>query len=388
MTAETGEESSVAAPPLAEVAAFFLKLGTIAFGGPAAHVAMMEDELVRRRKWVSPGEFLDLFAVANLLPGPSSTELAIYLGYRLGGIAGLLLAGCCFILPAFLMVAALAWAYVRYGSLPAAVGILYGVKPVVIAIVLQALWRLSRSAVKTPMLAVLGFLALVASFVGVNPIAILFGAGCLAAGGYAVQRRTTPTAPLAIGLPSLSLAAGASASPTLGGLFFVFLKLGCVVFGSGYVLLAFLRPELVTSRHWLSESQLLDAVAVGQVTPGPVFTTATFIGYVVAGPKGALLATVGIFAPAFVFVALTGPLVRKLRESKTAGALLDGLNVASLALMAVVTWQLAHSAVVDRVTLAVALASAVLLLCYRVNSTWLVALGASVGGGAMLLHAR
>lgn len=367
------------APALAELAIFFLKLGTIAFGGPAAHVAMMEDELVRRRKWVSSEDFLDLLAISNVLPGPSSTELAIFIGYRLGGLAGLLLAGTCFILPAFLMVGALAWAYVRYGSLPAAVGLLYGVKPVVIAIVLGALWRLERLAVKTRVMAALAVVALVASFVGVGPLIVLGGTAVVGGAIYLIRERRAIGVPLVSIVPVTSVAAGASASVGLAGIFLLFLKIGCVVFGSGYVLLAFLRADLVVHRHWLTEAQLLDAVAVGQVTPGPVFTTATFIGYLLRGASGAVAATVGIFAPAFALVAVVGPFVRRLRTSKLAGEVLDALNVASLSLMAFVTWQLAKAAIVDWVTLGLGAVSAVLLLRFRINSTWLVAGGAVAG---------
>lgn len=365
-----------------DVAGFFLKLGVLAFGGPAAHVALMEDELVRRRRWLSRETFLDLLAVSNLLPGPSSTELAIFIGYRLRGFPGLLLAGACFICPAFLMVGALAWAYVRYGSLPAAAGLLYGVKPVVIAIVAQALWRLAGSAVKTRGLAVLGLLALVASFAGVPPLAVLAGAGALAVAsseGRRLARRRSPTVLAAI--PLAASVGGPPAAVAVGGasVFLAFLKLGCVVFGSGYVLLAFLQSDLVERRHWLTSAQLIDAVAVGQVTPGPVFTTATFIGYLVAGPKGAIAATAGIFAPAFALVALAGPIVGRLRESRRLGEALDGLNVAALALMAYVSVELARTAVRDWATAAITLVSITLLLRFRLNATWLVALGAATG---------
>jgi chromate transporter len=366
-------------PKLADLALFFLKLGTIAFGGPAAHIAIMEDELVRRRQWLSRSEFLDLLALANLLPGPSSTELAIFIGYRFGGFAGLLLAGMCFILPAFLMVSVLASIYVRYGHLPAALGILYAIKPVVIAIVLQALWRLGRAAVKSRMLAAIAVLAFAACMLGASPIEILLGSLVVAAIWYLFKKYPIKIMSPSVPFPILPLA-GASA-PTVGLLpiLLTFAKLGCIVFGSGYVLLAFLRSDLVVHHHWLTESQLLDSVAVGQVTPGPVFTTATFIGYILAGPAGAVVATVGIFAPAFVFVAVAAPLTRKLRESKFAALALDNLNMASLALMAFVTCQLAKSAIVDWTTLAIAIVSATLLLTLNMNSAWLVAGGALVG---------
>lgn len=382
--AEAGtNEPRSRAGTLREIALLFLKLGTIAFGGPAAHIAMMEDEVVRRRRWLTREEFLDLLGATNLIPGPNSTELAIHLGHRRGGWAGLLVAGTCFILPAMLIVSAAAWAYVRFGALPSAGALLYGVKPVIIAVVLQALWGLGRSAVKTRMLAAVGLAALAASALGVDELLVLFAAGALMAlwrlGERARGRDETLQGPMLAGAPLLQgVAVGAAgATPfSLWGLFLFFVKVGSVLFGSGYVLLAFLRADLVERWEWLTEAQLLDAVAVGQVTPGPVFTTATFIGYLLAGPVGAVVATVGIFLPAFLFVAASGPLVPRLRRSWVAGAVLDGVNVASLALMAVVTWELGRSALVDAWTVALALLSAALLLRWRVNSAWLV-----LGGG-------
>jgi chromate transporter len=391
---------------LREIAGLFLKLGTIAFGGPAAHVAMMEDEVVRRRRWMTREQFLDYLGATNLIPGPNSTELAIHVGHAQAGWPGLLVAGACFILPAALIVAAIAWAYVRFGTLPAASGILHGVKPVVIAVVLQALWGLGRTAVKSRALAALGVAAVAAVGLGIDELAVLVGAGAIAA--LVRRRRTTrgtmgaswwlpaatggaardaasdaaSDAARVVGAVAASGAAAgvATAAPfSLWALFGVFAKIGAVLFGSGYVLLAFLRADFVERLHWLTERQLLDAVAVGQVTPGPVFTTATFVGYVLAGVPGAVAATVGIFLPAFVFVAVSGPLVPRLRRSPTAGAVLDGVNVASLALMAVVTVQLGRAALVDPLTIALAVTSAVLLFRYRVNSAWLVLGGALAG---------
>ncbi|MDB5296690.1 MAG: chromate transporter, chromate ion transporter family [Phycisphaerales bacterium] len=384
---------------LKELAALFLKLGTVAFGGPAAHTALMEDEVVRRRQWLTRERFLDLLGATNLIPGPNSTELAIHVGYDRAGLPGLLVAGSCFILPAALIVGAIAWAYVRFGRLPEVAGVLYGVKPVVIAVVAQALWRLGGTAVRTRGLAAVGAGALLASLLGVDELVVLFGAAALVAAAAPVARRRragelilpavalpdpglTAGTPLAAGPATVAGVAGAGAAGAgvgLWPLFLVFLKIGSVLFGSGYVLLAFLRADLVERHHWLTEAQLLDAVAVGQVTPGPVFTTATFVGYLLAGPAGAAVATVGIFLPAFAFVAASAPFVPRLRRSPTAGAFLDGLNVASLALMAAVTLQLGRAALVDPTTVAVAAASAVLLLRYRVNATWLVAGGAVVG---------
>jgi chromate transporter len=300
------------AATLRELALLFLRLGTTAFGGPAAHIAMMEDEVVRRRKWLTSEEFLDLLGATNLIPGPNSTEMAIHVGHRRGGWPGLLVASSCFIVPAALIVLAFAWCYMRYRSLPETDAVLYGVKPVIIAIVLQALWGLARSAVKNRLLGVVGAAAVVASFFGVNEIALLFAAGALVAMVRGARRaRGRPPALLlaAPGVPMGGAAAAAAASFSLGILFLTFLKIGAVLFGSGYVLLAFLRADLVHRLHWLTEGQLLDAVAVGQVTPGPVFTTATFIGYMLGGLPGAVVATVGIFLPAFVFVAASGPLL-------------------------------------------------------------------------------
>jgi chromate transporter len=382
---------------LAELAGLFLKLGTISFGGPAAHIAMMEDEVVRRRDWLTREQFLDYLGATNLIPGPNSTELAIHIGHARAGWPGLLVAGACFILPATLIVGVIAWAYVRFGSVPAVGGVLYGIKPVVIAVVVQALWGLGRSALKTRTLMVLGAAAVLAAAAGVHELIILFGSGVI----MALSRRASARA--AQGPASmLSLATGdaATAIATAGAgiaaaapfglwpLFWVFAKIGAVLFGSGYVLLAFLRADLVERLGWLTERQLLDAVAVGQVTPGPVFTTATFIGYVLGGASGATVATVGIFLPAFIFVALSGPLVPRLRRSPTAGAVLDGVNVASLALMTVVTWQLGRAALVGPLAIALAAFSAVLLLRFRANSAWLVLGGALVGVVATWVHAR
>ncbi|HTS90103.1 MAG TPA: chromate efflux transporter [Gemmatimonadales bacterium] len=366
-----------------EVAALFLRLGTVAFGGPAAHIALMQDEVVRRRGWLTQDEFLDYLGATNLIPGPNSTEMAIHIGLTRAGRAGLVVAGACFILPASLIVTALAWAYVRFGTLPAAAGFLYGVKPVVIAIVLQALWRLGRTAVKTPALLVLGLAAVVATVLGINELWVLFGAGALM--GLAAWRSGRPVAaggllPVRAVAGTASLVALSTAVPlSLWKLFGIFVKIGAVLFGSGYVLLAFLRADLVVRLGWLSERQLLDAVAVGQFTPGPLFTTATFVGYVLAGTRGAAIATAGIFLPAFVFVALSGPIVPRLRRSPVAARVLDGVNVASLALMAVVTWQLGRAALVDVVTWVMAGLSALILFRYRLNSAWLI-LGGAVAG--------
>src|SRR5688572_3709582 len=345
-----------------ELTLLFLKLGSIAFGGPAAHIAMMEDEVVRRRRWMTRQEFLDLLGATNLIPGPNSTEMAIHIGHRQAGWRGLLVAGTSFILPAALIVTGFAWAYLRYGSIAEVRGVLYGVKPVIIAIVLQALWSLTRTAIKTKFLAALGIAAVVVSFLGAHELLVLFGAGVLVGiaritwrqieSGRRLCSLLSPV-PLALFFQS-SATTAATASFGLWPLFLFFLKVGAVLYGSGYVLLAFIRADLVERWHWLTESQLLDAIAVGRVTPGPVFTTATFIGYVLGGPKGAVVATLGIFLPAFFFVAVSGPLVPRIRRSATAGAVLDGINAAALALMVVVTYQLGRARIVDMTTIALA----------------------------------
>jgi chromate transporter len=378
-----------AATPLRDVARLFFKLGTIAFGGPAAHIAMMEDEVVRRRGWLTRDQFLDYLGATNLIPGPNSTELAIHIGHARAGWPGLFVAGISFILPAALIVTAVAWGYVRYGSLPQVEGLLYGVKPVVMAIVAQALWSLGRSAVKSGLLAVLGIAALVAASTGAHELLVLAATGAVAAivrfasrtGRASIVAVLTGHWPEGTTLAAVGSAVAATfAIPvSLWQLFAVFAKAGAVLFGSGYVLLAFLRADLVERLGWLTEPQLLDAVAIGQVTPGPVFTTATFIGYVLAGPTGALFATVGIFMPAFVFVALSGPLVPKLRRSPVSGAVLDGVNVASLALMTVVSWQLGAAALVDPLTVALALVSLAALVRLKLNSAWLIGAGAVIG---------
>jgi chromate transporter len=369
---------------LRDLAFLFLKLGTIAFGGPAAHIAMMEDEVVRRRRWLKREEFLDLLGATNLIPGPNSTEMAIHIGLRRGGWRGLLVAGSCFILPAAIIATAFAWAYVRFGKLPEIKAILYGVKPVIIAVVLQALWGLGRTAVKTKFLAAVGIAALLLSYLRINELAVLFGAGLLTCIilGWRELRSSKLVGRRAL-FPPISVAAlfaiAQNVPVGLWPLFFFFLKVGSVLFGSGYVLLAFLRNDLVERWGWLTNAQLLDAVAVGQMTPGPVFTTATFIGYLLAGPQGAFVATVGIFLPAFLFVAISGPLVPRLRRSPWAGGFLDGVTVASLALMAFVTFELGRSALVDPITIVIGVLSALLLVRFKVNSVWLVLAGALLG---------
>jgi chromate transporter len=325
-----------------EVAALFLKLGTIGFGGPAAHVALMEDEVVRRRRWLTRDAFLDLLGATNLIPGPNSTEMAIHIGYVRAGWRGLVAGGVAFILPAALVTLALAVGYARYGTLPAAGWLLYGVKPVIIAVVVQAVWGLARRALATPLAAAAALAVLVLTLRGVNEVALLFGAAVAlllvrALGSRAGIAAVGPGTLLAFGEASAAtttLSGAAAGTVSLTHLGLMFLKVGSILFGSGYVLLAFLRPDLVERTGWLTDGELLDAVAVGQITPGPVLTTATFVGYLVAGAPGAIVATIAIFLPSFVFVALSNPLIPRLRRSGWTGSFLDGANAASIALMA------------------------------------------------------
>jgi chromate transporter len=380
---------------LGEVAALFLKLGLIAFGGPAAHIAMMRQEVVQRRRWLDEQEFLDLLGASNLIPGPTSTELAIYLGYRRAGPVGLLLAGVLFILPAMVLVLAFAWAYVQYGSSPQVGGVLYGIKPVIIAVIVQAIYGLLRTAIKSWALGLVVVLTIGLYFMGLNPLIPLFGlsiAVMLVENRAHILHRDRPgssQATLILHLPFLQTAAPMAvglASFSLATLFFTFLKIGATLYGSGYVLLAFLHDDFVNRLGWLTDQQLLDAVAVGQFTPGPVFTTATFIGYLVGGVPGALIATVAIFLPSFVFVAIVYPFVPRLRASPWTSAFLDGANAAAVGLMAAVAWQLATSSIVDALTVALMLLAAVGLIKFRVNSAWLVLCGAAVGFLATTLH--
>lgn len=377
---------------LRELAGLFLRLGITAFGGPAAHIAMMRSEVVERRKWLSDREFLDLLAATNLIPGPNSTEMAIHLGYRRAGLPGLLVAGACFILPAALIVGGIAWGYARYGETPAVAWLMYGIGPVVIAIVVQALWKLGQAALDGWAPAVIAAGALAAALGGVNELLLLAGgagAGLLLAlrpgPGAAAGLWATATALLsrtlaAAGTLAAATAAAAEALPfTVARLALFFLKAGSLLFGSGYVLLAFLRADLVERAGWLTDQQLIDAITVGQMTPGPVFTTATFIGYLLGGWVGAAAATFAIFAPGFLFVAITQPLIPRMRASRLLGGCLDGVVAASLGLMASVTWLLARAALVDIPTAAIAAAAAATLLAWRPNATWLI-LGGAVAG--------
>jgi chromate transporter len=370
---------------LRELAWLFVKLGAIAFGGPAAHIALMEEEVVKHRQWLNRQQFLDLIGATNLIPGPNSTELAIHIGYERAGWRGLVVAGACFILPAMLLVWALAALYVRYQAIPQAGWLLYGIKPVIVAIVAQALWRFGRTAVHNVPTGLAGAVVIVLSLLGWHELLLLLMAGLavMLVDSWQCYREGKGT--LALFIPVAALAnMGAAGVATAGmpvtvmQIFWFFLKVGSVLYGSGYVLLAFLQGDLVERWQWLTAHQLLDAIAIGQFTPGPVFTTATFIGYLLAGSPGALVATLGIFLPAFVLVALVNPWVPALRRSRWTSGFLDGVNVASMGLMAVVTCKLATAALCDGVTLALALLSAIIVFRSSINSAWLV-----IGGGVI-----
>lgn len=367
---------------LRELAWVFLQLGTIAFGGPAAHIAMMDDVVVKQRQWLSRERLLDLLGVANLIPGPNSTELAIYIGYERAGWQGLVIAGTCFILPAMLIVWALAAVYVRFQTIPAVGWLLYGVKPVIIAIVLQAVWKLGKTAIKNMPTAIAGAAVIVAFCLHVNAIVLLLVAGLGVMLSQSRGRGRTTGAAALLPIPSLLVqvsVATATGKATWLQVLLVFLKIGAVLYGSGYVLLAFLQRDLVEQTHWLTSQQLLDAVAIGQITPGPVFTTATFIGYLLAGNAGAIAGTIGIFLPAFGFIAIVNPWVPRLRSSPWTSGFLDGVNAAALGLMAVVAYTLARGTLLDWLTSVVALASAIIVFRFQINSAWLVLAGGVIG---------
>ena len=369
---------------ISQLLALFLKLGVTAFGGPAAHIAMMEDEVVTRRQWLTRERFLDLLGATNLIPGPNSTEMAIHIGFVRAGVIGLVVAGISFILPAALLTLGCAWVYDRFQTVPQAEALLYGIKPAVIAVILSAVWRLGKTAAKGPFLIGIGFLVMLLVLLGVNEIIALLGGGIVGILWQLGNRLRKGKMLLGLAwFPSTNLALAATAVPsapvTLSALGLFFLKIGCVLFGSGYILVAYLQGGLVEQYQWLTQQQLLDAVAIGQFTPGPVLTTATFIGYVLAGPTGALVATLGIFVPSFLFVLTTNPLIPRLRQSAVASAFLDAVNASAIGLMAAVTVELARHTLIDWGAWLIALISAAVLFRYKVNSAWLILGGAAIG---------
>jgi chromate transporter len=374
---------------LKEVALLFLRLGATAFGGAAAYIAIMQQETVRKRGWLDDQKFLDMLGISNLIPGPTATEMALYIGLEQAGWPGYLSAGLLFIIPGMLITIAIAWAYVRYASLPAVGWILYGVKPVIIAIILHALWNLGKKGIKGPLTAIVGAAAVAAYLLGLNVIAILFGGATVVLLFQSEKHFRSRILPvllfpslLRLKIPALSADKVPFKQTTL---FLTFLKIGALIYGGGYVLFAFINSEFVTHLGWLTHQQLLDAIAVGQITPGPVFSSATFVGYLMGGWQSALLATLAIFLPAFVFVALASRILPSIRKAWWAGALLDGVNVSALGLMAAVTYQLGRAAIIDWFTIALTLGTLVLVMKVKINSTWLMLGGALLGVGYKFL---
>lgn len=369
---------------VAEVAALFFRLGVTAFGGPAAHVALMHGEVVTRRRWLPEQEFVDLVGVTSLLPGPNSTELAIALGQRRAGWRGLVVAGLAFIVPAAVIVGVLAWVYVRHGTTPAADDLRAGVLPVIFAVLVLAVWRLGRTAVRGPLTAVVAVAAAAGQLAGANELVLLL-AGAVVVGLWGNRHRLRPAAAAVLPVPLPALVVLAAAQAGDAGplrLFVMFLRIGSLLFGSGYVLLAFLEAEMVERTGLLTGEELLDAIAVGQVTPGPLFTTATMVGYLVDGVPGAVAATAGIFLPSFLLVAAIGPALGRLLRAPAARPVLDGLNAAALGLMAAAIVELAGAAATGPVGVVLAAAALVVLLRTAVNPTWLVVVA---GIGAVLL---
>lgn len=355
---------------LKEIGKLFLKLGLIAFGGPAAHIAMMRDEVVRKRNWMNDSHFLDLVGATNLIPGPNSTELAIHLGKEKGGWKGLILAGLCFILPAVFITSGFAYLYKAYGQLPEVQPFLYGIKPAIIAIILSAVYPLAKTSLKSTFLIAVGILALLASLLGINELLVLFGFGFLALSiKYVQSGKNQLNGFFPIGLATVSNSK----------LFLIFLKIGSILYGSGYVLFAFLDSELVQT-GLLPHQTLVDAIAVGQFTPGPVFSSVTFIGYQINDGLGALVATVGIFLPSFLFVALLNPLVKKMRDSELFTCFLDAVNVASVALILAICVTMGKESVTDWKTSLIMIASLLISFGFRkINSAWVVLGGAALG---------
>ena len=381
---------------LRELASVFLRLGTIAIGGPPAQIAMMRAELVERRRWMTEEEFLDRLGAANLIPGPSSTEVTIFTGFLRAGWPGLFVAGAAYMLPAVIIVTLVAWIYVRFGNLPQVNGILYGLKPAVIVLVIQSVWKLGRSAARDLFLKAIGVAALLSTIAGAGPLAVIVGAGAVAGFGEWGKRNNrgmlaaivlSAAGIVALSSQFLPPVATAESGHAIGlqQVFLYFLRTGTLIYGGGFVLIAFLQKDLVAAFHWLTSKQLLDAIAVGQVTPGPVFTTATFIGYLLLGVPGAAVATLGIFLPSFFFCAISGPLIPVLRKSSVAGAFLDGVNVASVALMAAVAWELARAALVDPLAIGLAAATAILLGLTEIKFGWLLLGSALIG---LLTHTK
>jgi chromate transporter len=362
---------------LKEVALVFFKLGCFAFGGPAAHIAMMEDEIVMKRKWMTRDYFLDLIGSTNLIPGPNSTEMTMHCGYEYAGKKGLFIAGLCFIFPATIITAALAYFYVKYGNLPEVAPFIFGIKPAVLVIIASAIFKLGKKAIKRNELIVLGTLVLVASLSGMNEITALLAAGLLGMLYNSLyntfKARLNSFSPL--GLLALSSSILKISSTKL---FLVFLKVGAILYGSGYVLFAFLDTELV-ARGWLTRSELIDAIAVGQFTPGPILSTSTFIGYQLSGFTGAIAATAGIFLPSFLFVLILNPLIPKMRQSKLFGYFLDAVNVAAVAVMLAVLFEMSLETLINWKAIAITIVSIFFVFGTKLSTMWTITIGALLG---------
>ncbi|PKW29783.1 chromate efflux transporter [Flavobacterium lindanitolerans] len=361
---------------LKELTQVFLKLGFTAFGGPAAHIAMMQQELVTKRRWMSEQHFLDLIGATNLIPGPNSTEMAIHIGQDRAGWKGLLIAGLCFILPAVSITLFFAWLYQQYGQLPEVQPFIYGIKPAIIAVILAAIYPLAKKSLKNLQLWAIGFSVLLLSLYGINEVFLLFGAGILAMAIHFINQQRT--AGLFIPITLLQISDSEVVSAKNLNLFLIFLKIGAILYGSGYVLFAFLDAELVAT-GLLSRQQLIDAIAVGQFTPGPVFSSVTFIGYQINGPSGALISTLAIFMPSFIFVALLHPLMKKMRSSKLLSVFLDAVNVASVAIIITVCYEMAKDSITDWRTIVIGIISSLIVFKFRkINSAFVV-----IGGGIL-----
>ncbi|MCR6640040.1 MAG: chromate efflux transporter [Sporocytophaga sp.] len=362
-----------------EVCYVFLKLGIIGFGGPAAHIAMMEEEIVNKRKWISREHFLDLIGATNLIPGPNSTEMSMHCGHERAGLPGLFLGGICFIFPAALIMGILAWLYASYGSIPEVKPFLYGIKPAIIAVIINAIFKLGRTALKSWQLGLIGAGVVIASLAGINEIYALLCAGLLAIIWFSGKDWLKPHNLSSFSPFIISLIPFAK-NITLGELFWIFIKIGATLFGSGYVLVAYLQAEFVDKTGWLTQGQLLDAVALGQFTPGPLFTTATFIGYQMDSLPGAVIATIGIFLPSFCFVLVLNPFVPKLRKSRIMSFFLDGVNIGAIGVMLAVTFQLCRSVLIDLNSWFIAIASLITVFGFqKLNTTWIIAGGAIAG---------
>lgn len=370
---------------LKEVAALFLKLGIIGFGGPAAHISMMREEVVVKKKWLEEQHFLDLIGATNLIPGPNSTEMAIHIGHERAGWKGLIVAGLCFIVPAVMLTGIFAWLYKDYGQLPEIQPFLYGIKPAIIAIILGAIFPLAKKSLKTVRLGIIGLMVLLLSLLQFNEIALLFGAGFLALLWNSLTNKDSNSKWNSfIPLTLLPVSKTALLAPTNFNLFLIFLKIGAILYGSGYVLFAFLDAELV-AKGLLTRTQLIDAIAVGQFTPGPVFSSVTFVGYQINGISGALISTLAIFLPSFVFVALLNPLVKKMRNSKPFAVFLDAVNVASIAIIVSICYELGKETITDWRTILIAILSVGIVFKYKKVNSALVAVGGAFFGYLLML---